>query len=109
MRETLLSLAETMASSDPVRAKAAKLAMAQQVHAACAPKKSSRDRAPLIKELLEIVSSPRPRLVRAHAARLVGYIGGKGEEVALGKAESDPEIGEDVRMARERIRRTYRL
>ena len=46
MRESFLSLADTMAGPDPVRAKAAKLQMATEVHAACAPKKSGRDRAP---------------------------------------------------------------
>ena len=103
--ETLLSLAEAMAGADPVRAKAAKREMAHQVHAACAPKKPGRERAALIKDLTTLLETRRPRLVRAHAARLIGYAGSKGEDKALAKYASDPEIGEDIKMARERIQR----
>lgn len=106
MRETLLSLAAAMADPDPVKAKAAKLQMEQQVHRACAPKLPWRTRAALLKELLSLVDSRnQPRAVRAQAARLLGYAGGKGEERALAQYESDPELGEDIRMARERLRR----
>ena len=105
MRETLLSLAEAMASSDPVKAKAAKREMERQIHDACRPGKPWRERDPHLKELTTLLEKRHPRLVRAHAARLIGYAGSKEEESALAKYEPDPEIGDDIQMARERLRR----
>lgn len=105
--EPLLALAETMAGTDPVKAKAAKLEMAKLVHTACAPKRPGRERAAFLKQLSVLLDNRRPRLVRAHAAQLIGYAGGKADDKALAKYASDPEIGEDILMARERIQRAY--
>ena len=105
MRELLTSLADTMAGSDQVKAKAAMLQMAHDVHGAAAPGQPKAFRAALLKELLSIVASKRPRMVRAHAARLVGYIGGKANDRELGRFASDPELKADIQMARERLRR----
>ena len=106
MRESLLSFADAMAGMDKVRAKAAKAAMAQAVHAACAPGSDKALRAALLKELLLILSSSRPRLVRAHATALLGFIGSKADDKALARLTADPELKEDTRMARERLRRS---
>lgn len=105
MRELLTSLADTMAGSDPVKAKAAMLQMVQDVHGAGAPGQPKALRAELLKELMAIVASKRPRGVRAHAARLIGYIGSKGDERALARLAGDPELKADIQMARERLRR----
>jgi hypothetical protein len=105
MRDSLLGYADLMAGSDKVKAKAAMLQMAQDAHGAAAPGQPKALRAELLKELLEIVGSKRPRLVRAHAARLVGYIGSKGDDKALAKFAANPELKDDIQMARERLRR----
>ena len=106
MRESLLSFADAMAGMDKVRAKAAKAAMAQAVHAACVPGSDKALRAALLKELSLILSSSRPRLVRAHATALLGFIGSKADDKALARLTADPELKEDTRMARERLRRS---
>jgi hypothetical protein len=106
MRETLLSLADAMSGSDLVKAKAAKAAMAQQVHAACAPGVTGKLRAELLRELLTIIlESKRPRLVRAHAIALLGFLGSKGDDKTLARLASDPELKDNIKMARERLRR----
>ena len=105
MRETLLSLADTMSGSDLVKAKAAKAAMAQQVHAACAPGGTGKLRAELLRELMTILASKRPRLVRAHAVALVGFLGSKGDDKAIARFASAPELKDDIKMARERLQR----
>lgn len=106
MRESLLSLADAMAGTDKARAKAAKAALAQEVHAACAPGGDKTLRAALLKEILLILNSKRPRLVRAHAIALLGFIGSKADDKALARLAADPELKEDIRMARERLRRS---
>jgi hypothetical protein len=108
MREltALEQLAQAMAGSDPVAAKTAKRAMAQRVHASAAPGADKKARAQNVRDLLTIARANGPRSVRAHALYLLGFIGGRTEERALSTLEADPEVGEDVRMARERIRKS---
>lgn len=106
MRESLLSLADRMGGNNPVAAKAARLAMERAVHTACAPGASKGVRADILKELLAIVASQRPRMVRAHAIKLVGLIGRKSEDKPLARLANDPELKGDVQMARERLRRS---
>lgn len=106
MRELLTSLADTMAGGDQVKAKAAMLQMAHDVHAAAAPGQPKAFRSALLKELLDIVASKRPRMVRAHATRLVGYIGSKADDKSLARFATDPELKADIQMARERLRRS---
>ena len=105
MRDSLLADADLMAGPDLVKAKAAKLSMEKTIHVVCRPGGSKAIRADYLKELLEIVNSKRPRMVRAHAARLVGLIGGRGDDKALAHLATDPEIKADIQMARERLRR----
>jgi hypothetical protein len=100
-----VSLADIMASPDPATAKAAKLALEKLAHAAGAPRAGAVQRRETLQALREIALSKRPRLVRAHALRLLGLIGARPEAQALAPVERDPEVGEDARMARERIRR----
>ena len=106
MRELLTSLADTMAGGDQVKAKAAMLQMTRDVHGAAAPGQPKAFRAALLKELLSIVASKRPRMVRAHAARLVGYIGSKADDKPLARFAADPELKADIQMTRERLRRS---
>jgi hypothetical protein len=94
-----------MGGPDPAAAKAAKAALTSFVHAASAPRTGAAQRRETLRALSAIVLSKRPRMVRAHAVYLLGLLGGKSEERALAPQERDPEIGEDVRMARERLRR----
>ncbi len=102
---SLISLADAMASTDPQVAKAAKLALEKLAHAAGAPRASAAQRRETLRALSTVALSQRPRLVRAHALRLLGLIGGPGEVKALAPLEKDPQLGDDARMARERIQR----
>jgi len=105
----LPGLADRMGDPDPAVAKAAKAAMEHLVHHKLAPV-GGKDRpdgaayTAVADALLEIVHAPRPRLVRAHALYLVGFAGDGPHEKALGALEKDPQVGEDARMARQRIR-----
>jgi aconitase B len=111
MREELasriLDLANRMADPDKVKAKMAKVAMERLVHVNARPGVNKNDRQSVNEGLLTVAKETRnhSRMTRAHAIRLLGYIGGGSEERALGSLEKDPELGEDARMARERIRR----
>ena len=98
-----VSLADAMGSPDPATAKAAKLALEKFTHAAGAPRAGAAQRRETLRALREIALSKRPRLVRAHAIRLLGLIGGKPEAQALAPLERDPELGDNAHMARERI------
>jgi hypothetical protein len=92
-----LALADIMGGSDPAAAKAARQEIERFAHAAGAPRAGSVQRRDAQKALSEIALSKRPRLVRAHAIRLLGLIGGREEDRLLGPLERDPEIGEDAR------------
>lgn len=105
MREEIPALADGMASSNKVIAKVAKKYMEETVHDAARPGAPKTYRKKTIADLLAVVRSNRPRLVRAHALRLLGLIGGKTEEKLLAPLEADREVGEDARMAHERLRR----
>jgi hypothetical protein len=105
----LPGLADLMGSADPAVAKAAKTAMERLVHLRLAPpagtdRPGDIARATFADGLLEIARSPRPRLTRAHALHLAGFAGDRRHEKALGALEKDPQVGEDARMARQRIR-----
>ncbi len=100
-----ISLADAMGSADPQAAKAAKLALEKFVHAAGAPRAGAAPRRETLRALSTVALSKRPRLVRAHALRLIGLLGGPGEAKTLAPLEKDPQLGDDARMARERIQR----
>ena len=106
MREEIPTLADGMASPDKARAKLAKKYMEATVHDAARPDAPRAYRKKTIADLLAVIRSGRPRLVRAHALRLLGLIGGRSEEKLIAPLESDKEVGEDARMARERLRRS---
>lgn len=106
MRDSLLAYADLMAGSDPVKAKAAKAELEKTVHAVCAPGRSKTIRNDYVKELLAILTSNRPRLVRAHAVRLLGLAGSKSDDKALARFAADPNLRDDIKMARERLRRS---
>jgi hypothetical protein len=105
----LSGLADRMGDPDPTTAKAAKLAMERLVHRNLAPaegedRPDDAARTAVADALLEIARAPRPRLVRAHALYLGGFAGDGRHEKALSALEKDPQVGEDARMARQRIR-----
>jgi hypothetical protein len=103
----ILDLANRMADPDKIKAKMAKVALERLVHAQGRPGAKKEDRQSVLDGLLTVAKEGKnySRMTRSHALRLLGYIGGRGEERTLGSLEKDPEIGEDARMARERIRK----
>ena len=54
-------------------------------------------------QLLQLAAPGNPRLVRADALELLGIVGGDAEVKPLAELISDREVGEDARMALERI------
>lgn len=105
----LPGLADLMGSADPATAKAAKSAMERFVHQSLAPPAGKdhpdgRARSGVADALREIAASPRPRLVRAHALALLGFAGDGRDERAIAGMEPDPDLGQNARMARRRIR-----
>ena len=99
----LAGLADLAAGEDKPIAKAAKKAMEDITHYAARP--GARDEAATVAaELLHIAEAkPRPRMVRAHALYLLGFAGDDRAIPGLTRLLPDPEIGEDARMALERI------
>jgi hypothetical protein len=109
--EALSGLADLMNNADKAIAKAAKAAMERLVHGTLTPeqgkgKPNSGVREQATEQLLQIAASSRPRLTRAHALHLLGFTGNgsRTEEQILRPLENDPQISEDIRMARQRIR-----
>ena len=106
-RSTLLyadfgKLADQMSGTDPVASKAAKAEMETSAHAASAPGQKAA-RAQAAKGLVSIANSNRPRLVRAHALRLIGFVGTKADAAAVAGLTKHPEIGQDAKIAIKRI------
>lgn len=101
---TIAALADRIDSVDPATAKGARLALEAAVHGAAAPGEGAQ-RAQTADALLAALATRRSRVARGHLLRLVGFVGDRKHERALGAFERDPETGEDARMARERIRR----
>ncbi len=107
LTKSVINLGKQMSDPDKATAKMAKVAMERYVHAQGRPGANKNDRQSVIEGLMTVAKdrTAYSRMARAHAIRLLGYIGGRGEERNLESLEKDPEIGENARMARERIRR----
>jgi hypothetical protein len=102
--------ADQMGGPDPAAAKKAKAEMEQLVHLMLSPA-PGKDwpegsvRARVADSLAEIARSDRPRVVRAHAIHLLGFAAsGRRDEDTLKALEKDPQVGDDARMARERMK-----
>lgn len=95
-------LADQMSGTDPVASKAAKAELETYAHAAAAPGQNAA-RAQAAKALVEVAKSNRPRLVRAHALRLIGFVGSKADAAAVAGLTKHPEIGQDAKIAIKRI------
>lgn len=95
-------LADQMSGSDSAASKAAKLELEVAAHAAAAPGQNAA-RVQAAKALVDVAKSNRPRLVRAHALRLIGFVGGKAEAGAIAGLAKHPEIGQDAKIAIKRI------
>ena len=95
-------LADQMSSTDPVASKAAKAELEIFAHAAAAPGQKAA-RAQAAKALVDVAMSNRPRLVRAHALRLIGFVGSKADAAAVAGLTKHPEIGQDAKIAIKRI------
>jgi len=95
-------LADQMSGTDPVSSKAAKHEMEVSTHATAAPGQGAA-RAKAAKALVDVAKSNRPRLVRAHALRLIGFVGSKADAAAVAGLTKHPEIGQDAKIAIKRI------
>ena len=95
-------LADQMSGADPVTSKAAKAELETSAHAAATPGQNAA-RAQAAKALVEVAKSNRPRLVRAHALRLIGFVGSKADAAAVAGLTKHPEIGQDAKIAIRRI------
>jgi len=95
-------LADQMSGTDPVASKAAKAELETSAHAAAAPGQKAA-RAQAAKALVDVAKSNRPRLVRAHALRLIGFVGSKADAAAVAGLTKHPEIGQDAKIAIKRI------
>ena len=95
-------LADQMSGTDPVSAKAAKHEMEVSSHATAAPGQGAA-RVKAAKALVDVAKSSRPRLVRAHALRLIGFVGSKADAAAVAGLTKHPELGQDAKIAIKRI------
>ncbi len=101
--DALPGLADLAASSDKAVAKAAQKAMADIIHHAARPG-AGGEAGQAAAALLNIAQAAnRPRAVRAHALYLLGFVASKTAAPVLKGLMTDREIGEDARMALDRI------
>lgn len=99
----LPGLADLAASSDKAVAKAAQKAMTEITHHAARPGAPGEARQVADALLVIAQATARPRMVRAHALHLAGFVASTATAPALRALRTDKEVGEDARMAWERI------
>lgn len=99
---SIAKLADAMMSADPVVSKAGKMDLEVAAHAAAAPG-NGPVRAVMASALVLVANSNRPRLVRAHALKLIGFVGAKAHATGISKLSNHPEIGQDTKIAIRRI------
>ena len=95
-------LSDLVGGADRPAAKAAKGALENIVHHADRPGAKPEARAVTL-TLLDVAASPRPAPARAHALYLLGFAADGRAAAAIAKMRNDPEIGDEARMALERI------
>lgn len=100
--EALPQLGAIYSGGDPAAGKAAYEAIKKIVYNAGRPGAAAEAKS-ASSALLELASSQHPRYVRADAIQLLGVVGGDDEAKALAAMISDTDLGEDARMALERI------
>lgn len=100
--DAIPALARLMAGNDPDVAKAAKEALIVIVHRAARPGAPLEARA-AAERLAAVAAHPGPRAVRADAIYLLGFVGGPASVPALARLLNDPDVGEEARMALQRI------
>ena len=95
-------LADRMKLDSRTKGRAARLALQGIVHHAAKPGNDDQRKA-VAAELLKVVTSTRPRMVKADCLHWLGLIGGPEQVPGLSKLLDDRIIREDVRIALERI------
>jgi HEAT repeat protein len=98
----VVPLGDLAASEDKGVAKAAQGALQEIAFYAGRP--DAQDEARAVAEQLLLLTAPsRPRAVRANALHLLGFVADKPLALAIARLSQDPEVGEDARMALQRI------
>ena len=99
----LPGLADLAAAPDKALAKAAQKAMADITHHAARPGTpgESRQAAAALRTVAQ--ATARPRMVRAHALHLLGFVATAADVPGLRALLADTEVGGDARLALERI------
>jgi hypothetical protein len=95
-------LGKLAASSNPGVAKAAREALATMVHSV-GKDPNSKNRAEIVKNLLELAGPAYEHTVRVHALRLLSNIAGEEAVPAISRWIHDPELSEEVAYCLERI------
>ncbi len=96
-------LAELIDSTDKGASRAATEALGRVAHYAARPSAPPVERQAVAVELLRVATAPRPRMVRAEALHLLGFVGNGNTVPPLARLLNDPEVREDARLALERI------
>jgi len=99
----LPGLADLAASPDKALAKSAQKAMADITHHAARPGTPSEARQAADALLKIAQTTSRPRMVRAHALHLLGFVATDADVPGLRALLADTEVGGDARLALERI------
>lgn len=96
-------LADLMASTDKGASRAATEALGRIAHYAARPGATPSETQAVAIELLRVATAPRPRMVRAEALHLLGFVGNGNTVPPLARLLDDKEVREDARLALERI------
>ncbi|MBM3493240.1 MAG: hypothetical protein FJX72_02795 [Armatimonadetes bacterium] len=98
----IVPLGNAAGGTDPAAARAAIEALRRVAHH-CARPKAASERKAAVRELVKLTTAASPRHVRVEALYLLGFVGGADATGALGGLLTDASIGEEARLALERI------
>lgn len=105
----IVPIADLMASTDKGVVRSATEALARVAHHAARPTASKNERRAVTQALLQVATSPRPRMVRSEALNQLGFVADERAVPVLARLLGDIEVREDARMALERIPGTQSL
>lgn len=105
----IIPIADLMASTDKGVVRSATEALGRVTHYAARPAASKNEKRAVAQALLQVATSPRPRLVRGEALHQLGFVADERNVSAIARLLDDPEVREDARMALERIPGTASL
>lgn len=99
----IAGLGDLASGPDKAVAKAARKALEDIAHHAARPGAKGKETQAVADQMALLTDAKRPRALRAHALHLLGFVGRDKNVAGIARLLSDPQVGDDARMALERI------